>query len=68
MLNPAGMALPKSVVVHGFIAGADGRKMSEPPVTQLFDHNMKAENMMLQGASNYLEFMMFLRILHVVLG
>eukprot|EP00438_Fugacium_kawagutii_P011506 Skav228305 [mRNA] locus=scaffold4453:21561:30015:+ [translate_table: standard] len=24
------MALPKSIVVHGFIAGSDGRKMSEP--------------------------------------
>ena len=25
-----GMKLPKSVVVHGFIAGSDGRKMPEP--------------------------------------
>jgi len=24
------MKLPKSVVVHGFIAGADGRKMPKP--------------------------------------
>jgi len=29
MLMSADMPLPKSVVVHGFIAGADGRKMSK---------------------------------------
>jgi len=29
MLMSFGLALPKSVVVHGFIAGADGRKMSK---------------------------------------
>mmetsp|Transcript_40769 Transcript_40769/g.110277 ORF Transcript_40769/g.110277 Transcript_40769/m.110277 type:complete len:860 (-) Transcript_40769:99-2678(-) len=29
MLMSAGIPLPKSVVVHGFIAGADGRKMSK---------------------------------------
>lgn len=30
VLMQRGMKLPKSVVVHGFIAGADGRKMPEP--------------------------------------
>jgi len=29
MLMSAGMPLPKSIVVHGFIAGSDGRKMSK---------------------------------------
>mmetsp|Transcript_61076 Transcript_61076/g.126481 ORF Transcript_61076/g.126481 Transcript_61076/m.126481 type:complete len:677 (-) Transcript_61076:129-2159(-) len=29
MLMSSGIPLPKSVVVHGFIAGADGRKMSK---------------------------------------
>merc|ERR1711988_605253 len=29
MLMSAGLPLPKSVVVHGFIAGPDGRKMSK---------------------------------------
>jgi len=29
MLMSAGMELPKSIVVHGFIAGPDGRKMSK---------------------------------------
>merc|ERR1712226_480503 len=29
MLMSAGMKLPKSIVVHGFIAGPDGRKMSK---------------------------------------
>lgn len=40
MLMSAGMALPKSVVVHGFIAGADGRKMSKSLGNVVDPHDM----------------------------
>jgi len=40
MLMSAGMKLPKSVVVHGFIAGADGRKMSKSLGNVVDPHDM----------------------------
>ncbi|CAJ1347866.1 unnamed protein product [Effrenium voratum] len=40
MLMSAGLALPKSVVVHGFIAGADGRKMSKSFGNVVDPHDM----------------------------
>mmetsp|Transcript_1624 Transcript_1624/g.4109 ORF Transcript_1624/g.4109 Transcript_1624/m.4109 type:complete len:683 (-) Transcript_1624:126-2174(-) len=40
MLMSAGIPLPKSVVVHGFIAGADGRKMSKSLGNVVDPHDM----------------------------
>ena len=40
MLMSAGIALPKSIVVHGFIAGADGRKMSKSLGNVVDPHDM----------------------------
>jgi len=40
MLMCAGMPLPKSVVVHGFISGSDGRKMSKSFGNVIDPHDM----------------------------
>ncbi|CAE7753219.1 metG [Symbiodinium sp. CCMP2592] len=40
MLMSSGIPLPKSVVVHGFIAGADGRKMSKSLGNVVDPHDM----------------------------
>jgi len=40
MLMSAGVPLPKSLVVHGFIAGADGRKMSKSWGNVIDPHDM----------------------------
>eukprot|EP00928_Gymnodinium_smaydae_P047058 TRINITY_DN31397_c0_g1_i1.p1 TRINITY_DN31397_c0_g1~~TRINITY_DN31397_c0_g1_i1.p1 ORF type:complete len:903 (+),score=195.37 TRINITY_DN31397_c0_g1_i1:63-2711(+) len=40
MLMSAGLPLPKSVVVHGFIAGPDGRKMSKSYGNVVNPHDM----------------------------
>lgn len=40
MLLSAGIPLPKSIVVHGFIAGADGRKMSKSFGNVVDPHDM----------------------------
>ncbi|CAE7558240.1 metG [Symbiodinium natans] len=40
MLISAGIRLPQSVVVHGFIAGADGRKMSKSLGNVVDPHDM----------------------------
>mmetsp|Transcript_92134 Transcript_92134/g.256694 ORF Transcript_92134/g.256694 Transcript_92134/m.256694 type:complete len:858 (-) Transcript_92134:126-2699(-) len=40
MLMSAGLPLPKSIVVHGFIAGADGRKMSKSYGNAVDPHDM----------------------------
>jgi len=40
MLLSAGVPLPKSVVVHGFVAGADGRKMSKSLGNVVDPHEM----------------------------
>mmetsp|Transcript_24475 Transcript_24475/g.70244 ORF Transcript_24475/g.70244 Transcript_24475/m.70244 type:complete len:863 (+) Transcript_24475:138-2726(+) len=40
MLMSAGIPLPKSIVVHGFISGADGRKMSKSYGNVVNPHEM----------------------------